>query len=91
MSEAISPNDPIIERRAKVGRLAALARRAGWSLWGVAVIAFVVGLLTDLPPALVVVVIASLVAGSVLLLPAIVIGFGVSAAERDERGGSSYH
>ena len=84
-------SDPILERRAKVRRVAAAARRIGWGLWGVAVIAFTAGLLTDLPSVLVTVVIASLVAGSILLLPAIVIGFGVDAADRDERGGSSYH
>ena len=44
-----------------------------------------------LPPAggpfvVVVVVVGSLVLGSALLLPAIIVGFGVTAAEREDRG-----
>ena len=34
----------------------------------------------------VVLVVGSLILGSALLLPAIIVGFGVTAAERDDRG-----
>ncbi len=76
--------DPIRARRAQVARWASAARRAGWALFGVAVAAFIVGLVTGLPAWTVMVVVASLFVGSALLLPAIVVGFGVSAAERED-------
>ena len=79
--------DPVRQRREQVARLAALARRAGWSFFGLAFVAFVVGLAVGLSGLVVVIVVASLVVGSALLLPAINIGFGVTAAERDDPGG----
>ena len=77
--------DPVRARRQRIGRLAAAARRAGWALFGLAVVAFVAGVVTGLTDVVVVVVVGSLAVGSVLLLPAIIVGFGVSAAERDDR------
>ena len=78
--------DPVRQRRELVARCAAMARRAGWSLFGLAMIAFVVGLVTGLTGLVVVIVIGSIAVGSTLLLPAIIVGFGVSAAEREDRG-----
>jgi hypothetical protein len=79
-------SDPVRERREFFARLAAMARLAGWSLFGVAVAAFVIGLFAGLTGVIVVVVIGSLALGSTLLLPAIIVGFGVTAAEREDRG-----
>jgi hypothetical protein len=76
--------DPVRQRRAQVARLATAARRAGWSFFGLAAVAFAAGLVIGLSGLVVVVVVASLVLGSALLLPAIIVGFGVTAAERDD-------
>ena len=62
------------------------ARRAGWSLLGLAVIAFVFGLVVGLTGVVVVLVVGALALGSAFLLPAIIVGFGVSAAEREDPG-----
>jgi hypothetical protein len=78
--------DPIRARRQQVGRLAATARKAGWALFGLAIAAFVTGLMVGLSGVVVVITVASLALGSALLLPAIIIGFGVTAAEREDRG-----
>jgi hypothetical protein len=78
--------DPVRQRRAQVARLAAVARRAGWAFFGLAVVAFAGGLVIGLSGLVVVVVVASLALGSALLLPALIVGFGVTAAERDDRG-----
>jgi hypothetical protein len=78
--------DPLRERRAQIARLAAVARRAGWALFGLAVVAFAAGLVIGLSGLVVVVVVGSLALGSALLLPAIIVGFGVTAAEREDRG-----
>jgi hypothetical protein len=78
--------DPIRQRREHVARLAAAARKAGWAFFGLAVVAFIAGLVTGLTGLVVVVVVGSLALGSALLLPAIIVGFGVTAAEREDRG-----
>lgn len=57
----------------------------GWLAYSVAIAGFVVGAAGRFTPLGVTVVVVALVAGSALLLPGIVIGLGVSAAERDER------
>jgi hypothetical protein len=82
----VDPADPIRQRRELVARFAAMARLAGWSLFGLAFVAFIVGMLTGLDGFVVVVVIGCIALGSTLLLPAIIIGFGVTAAEREDRG-----
>jgi hypothetical protein len=80
----VDPADPIRQRRELVARFATMARLAGWSLFGLAVVAFVIGLVTGLTGVVVVIVIGSIALGSTLLLPAIIVGFGVTAAERDD-------
>jgi hypothetical protein len=82
----VDETDPVRRRRELVARLAAMARLAGWSLFGLAVVAFVIGLMTGLTGVVVVVVIGSIALGSAVLLPAIIVGFGVTAAEREDRG-----
>ena len=78
--------DPVRERRERIARLAGTARRAGWAFFALACLAFIAGLAIDLSGLVVVVVVGSLALGSALLLPAIIVGFGVTAAEREDRG-----
>jgi hypothetical protein len=77
--------DPIIERRARIARLVEVAQRIGYTALVVAIIAFLVGVVTDFPSWLVTVSIVGLVAAIVILPIPIVLGYGVRAAERDER------
>jgi hypothetical protein len=77
--------DPVLVRRRRIARWAELGQRIGYALFGFAVTLFVVATLTDLPGALVTSVVACLVAGSVVLAPAIVVGYGVRAADREDR------
>ena len=76
-------NDPVLARRAQMARLAAVGRGIGWICVLVAVVAFGVGLATSFDP-WGSVVIAALVACTVTLAPAIVLGYAVKAAARDE-------
>ncbi|HYX43564.1 MAG TPA: hypothetical protein VE760_00885 [Acidimicrobiales bacterium] len=78
-------HDPVRARRRLMGRLARLGKRLGYGCLAVALVVFMVGAAGDFTPAIVAVVVTALAVGSVLLLPAIVIGYGVSAAERDDR------
>jgi hypothetical protein len=83
--------DPVLARRARISRLVDLAQRVGYSLWLVAIVVFVAGAVTDFRPAMVTIVVGCLAVGSALLAPAIVIGYGVKAADREDRGEPSGH
>ena len=86
MSTAPDHHDPVRVRRRLMGRLARLGKRVGYSCLGVALVVFMLGALAaEFTPLLVSVVVTALVVGSVFLLPAIVVGYGVSAAEREDR------
>jgi hypothetical protein len=78
-------SDPVLVRRARIGRAAAMAKRVGYSLWLVAIVVFVVGAATRFRPAMVTLVIGCLTVGSALLAPSIVISYGIRAADREDR------
>lgn len=77
--------DPVRVRRAKIQRLSSTAQRIGYAMFGVAIVAFFVGFFAGFTEAVVSLIVAMLVAGSVLLAPAIVAGYAVKAAEREDR------
>jgi uncharacterized membrane protein len=79
------PTDPIRVRRAQVARWALLASRAGYVLFGLAVALFVVAFLVGFTAALVTAIVTSMIAGSLLLAPAIVLGYAVKAAEKEDQ------
>jgi len=62
-----------------------VANRLGYLCFGVAIITFVIGFIVSFNAAVSTVVITSMVIGSMLLAPAIVLGYAVKAAERDDR------
>ena len=78
-------DDPVLERRQRLARLARSGRRLGYSLYGVSLAAFVAGFLIGFTTAPATIAAVTLVAGSLLLLPSIIIGYGVSAADRADR------
>jgi hypothetical protein len=71
------PEDPVLARRARISRLVDLV--------------FAIGAVTGFRPVMVTIVIGCLAAGSALLAPAIVIGYGVKAADRADRGEPDGH
>lgn len=77
-------DDPVRARRAQIARVANLAQRAGYGLFGVAVVFFFVGFFAGFTSAVVTVIVAAMAVGSVLLAPAIVASYAVKAAERDD-------
>ncbi|MCY3648847.1 MAG: hypothetical protein F4Y99_09385 [Acidimicrobiaceae bacterium] len=78
-------DDPVLERRQRLARLARSGRRLGYSLYGVSLAAFVAGFVTGFTTAPATIAAVTLVAGSLVLLPSIIIGYGVSAADRADR------
>jgi len=83
--------DPILAKRAQFSTAADWGKKLGYSLFGLAMVAFFVGLFTSFNDAWGWIMIGSLILGSVLLLPAIIIGYAVKAAYRDDLGLDSGH
>ncbi len=83
--------DPIVERRAHIASWAQRGKRIGYLALVIAIAVFSVALYWDLPEALMVVIVACLVIATITLLPSIVVGYGVNAAERDERTAAAEH
>ena len=83
-SEGARP-DPVRERRARIARLVLVGQRVGYGLFGIAVVAFVVGFAVGFSGAFVAIVVTAIVVGSIVLAPAIVFGYAVKAAEREDR------
>lgn len=79
-----TPTDPVLERRQRIGHWAHLAKRTGYLLWTAAVVLFFVALVAGLPRALTTSVLVCMGVGSIFLAPAIVIGYGVKAADRED-------
>ncbi len=77
--------DPVRARRARIAHYVTLAQRVGYCALLVAIVAFGVGIASDFPGWSVAVSIASLTAAIVILPVPIVLGYGVRAAEREDR------
>ena len=77
--------DPVVARRARIARVVRYGQRAGYAALLVAVVSFVIAAATDFPAVAVDISMAALVAGIVILPVPIVLGYGVRAAEREER------
>jgi hypothetical protein len=77
--------DPVRAKRARIARLTEVGQRVGYGLFGVAMVMFIIGFVVGYSDLLVTVIVASLGVGSLVLAPAIVFGYAVKAAEREDR------
>ena len=78
-------HDPVRARRAQVAKWTLLANRVGYLFMALAVASFVMAFAFGFKGVIVTVVTASLIIGSFLLAPSIVLGYAVKAAEREDR------
>lgn len=78
-------DDPVRRRRELIAKWNRRATSLGYLLYVLCSVAFVWAFATNFDGVIVDVIIATLIAGSVLLAPAIVIGYAVKAAEREDR------
>lgn len=86
MGRVVTPeSDPILERRERIARLVAVGKRVGYSLLLGAVVAFVVAAIAGFPSWAVTVTIVALVGACIVLPVPIVLGYGLRAAEREDR------
>ena len=77
--------DPVREQRARWARLAALGQRVGYLALGVATAVFVAGFAIGFTDAVRRTVATALGLATATLAPAIVVGYAVKAAEREDR------
>ena len=77
--------DPVAARRARLARIVRIGRLVGYAALAVAIVAFAVGLVADFPGWTVTLTIVGLVAAIVILPAPIVLGYGIRAAEREDR------
>jgi hypothetical protein len=80
--------DPVLQRRARIAHLVELGQRIGYGLFALAVVLFFVGFGIGFTGGVVTTIVIALVAGSLVLAPAIVFGYAVKAADRADRDGS---
>jgi len=78
-------HDPVRIRRAKIARWTLVANRVGYLLFAVAIALFVMAFAFGFKGPIVTAITVCMVIGSILLAPAIVLGYAVKAAERDDR------
>ncbi len=88
---ASSNGDGVDARRAQVGRWVSLGKRVGYGCYGLAMVLFAIGLATRFTGAIATSITVLMIVGSIVLPPAIVFGYGIKAAIREERGGGSFH
>ena len=89
-SPAPDPSDPVVARRAQFARWCDLGKRAGYTAILVAMVVFVIGFIVDFTALVTNTVIICLALSAVFLIPAIIFGYGIKAAEQEERG-ESFH
>jgi len=80
-----APPDPVAERRARIARWVALGKRVGYALLLASVVLFVIGALAGFPSALTTATVVTLIGACVVLPVPIVLGYGIRAAEREDR------
>ncbi len=86
-----APPDPVLAKRALIGRLVSIGQRLGYGLFALSMVLFFIGLVSGYTEALTSAIAACLLIGSLVLAPAIVFGYAVKAAEREDRGRPSGH
>jgi hypothetical protein len=77
--------DPVLQRRARIARAVSAAKRVGYLLLLGSVILFAVAAATGFPDGVVTATIVMLVAACIVLPVPIVLGYGLRAAEREDR------
>jgi uncharacterized membrane protein YccC len=85
VSAADAAQTAVLARRRRIAGLVRTGQRLGYGLFLVAIVLFAVGMAAGFTSATTTAIVACLLLGSVVLAPAIVFGYAVRAAERDDR------
>jgi hypothetical protein len=85
MGLVVSAEDPVVVRRTRIARWVGLAKRVGYGLLLLAVVTFVIAAATGFPSGVTTATVVALIAACVVLPIPIVLGYGLRAAEREDR------
>mgnify|MGYP001561201901 FL=1 len=77
--------DPVKRQREMISAWTNRAKRIGYLCFGISIVTVGIGLIWQFTPLIGRIASMALVFGSVLLAPAIVMGYAVKAAERDDK------
>lgn len=77
--------DPVVARRRKVGRIASMGKRLGYGGYLVAIVVFFIGVLVEWNTTVTTTVVVAMAIGSAFLLPAILLGYAVRSADKEDR------
>ena len=80
-----SPTDPVLAKRARVARLVSLGQRLGYGAYLLSILFFVWATAGRATSRLATASAFFLIAGSIVLCPAIIFGYAVKAAAREDR------
>ena len=80
------PVDPILRSRERARSLANLGKRCGYGCFGAAVIVFLFHYYIEGSSVLTSITVALLIIGSLILAPAIILGYAANAADREDQG-----
>jgi hypothetical protein len=83
-------DDPVLERRARLARLASLGQRSGYLAFVVSIAVFTFGMSTGFTDGVATSLVVLLVVGSFVLAPSIVLHHAVRATDAEDRGGSGH-
>jgi hypothetical protein len=79
------PIDPVAARRARIAHAVTIAKRIGYGLLLGAIVLFAVAAAAGFPNGLVTATVVALIGACVILPVPIVMGYGLRAAEREDR------
>lgn len=82
-----APDDPILARRRQIARLIAIATRIGYVLFALFTVLIIIAFVTGFPSGIVQAATFCLIAGSVILAPAMTFTYAVKAADREDEEG----
>lgn len=80
----VPEQDLVRERRARIAKWTLIANRVGYLFLAMAIALFVMAFAFGFKGPIVTAITVSMVLGSILLAPAIVLGYAVKAAEKDD-------
>ena len=83
-NEQGTPPDPVRARRAQIAKWTLLAIRVGYLVLALAVALFVIAFMVGFSAPLATLVVVAMIVSFVLLVPSIILGYAVKAAERDD-------
>jgi membrane protein YdbS with pleckstrin-like domain len=76
--------DPVRARRAQIARWTLLANRVGYLVLALAIAMFVIAFVVGFSSTMATLVVVAMIVSFVLLVPSIILGYAVKAAERDD-------